>query len=38
MSMPAASKVWEIQKRLRIHAPRDGFGIMLRDLPDLPGD
>ncbi len=33
-----ASKVWEIQKRLRIHAPRDGFGIMLRDLPDLPGD
>ena len=33
-----ASKVWEIQKRLRIHAPRDGFGTMLRALPDLRDD
>ena len=32
------SKVWEIQKRLRIHAPRNGFGTMLRDLPSLRCD
>ncbi len=30
-----ASKAWEIQKRLKIRAPRDGFGLMLRDLPEL---
>jgi maleate isomerase len=30
-----ASKVWEFQKRLKVHSPRDGVGRLLRDLPDL---
>jgi maleate isomerase len=30
-----ASKAWEIMKRLKVNAPRDGFGALMRDLPDL---
>lgn len=30
-----ASKAWEFQKRLKVRAPRDGFGVLLRDLPDM---
>jgi maleate isomerase len=30
-----ASKAWEFQKRLKVHAPRDGYGILLRDLPAM---
>jgi maleate isomerase len=30
-----ATKAWEFQKRLKVHAPRDGYGLMLRELPDM---
>jgi maleate cis-trans isomerase len=30
-----ASKAWEFQKRLRVRAPREGFGMLLRELPDM---
>ncbi len=30
-----ASKAWEIMKRLKVNAPRDGYGALMRDLPDL---
>ena len=30
-----AAKAWEFQKRLRIHAPKEGCGVLLRDLPEL---
>lgn len=30
-----ASKAWEFQKRLKVHAPRDGYGKLLRDLPEM---
>ena len=31
-----AAKAWEIQKRLHVFAPREGYGRLLRELPDLP--
>lgn len=30
-----ASKAWEIQKRLKVCEPRDGYGVLMRELPDL---
>ena len=30
-----ATKAWEIQKRLHIRVRRDGFGLLLRELPDM---
>lgn len=30
---PVTARVWEIQKRLNVHEPRDGYGFMLADLP-----
>ena len=30
-----ASKAWEIMKRLKVNAPREGYGALMRDLPDL---
>lgn len=32
-----ASKAWEIQMRLKVRAPREGYGALMRDLPDLRG-
>jgi maleate isomerase len=33
---PAPARVWEFQKRLRINAPRSGYGALLAALPSLP--
>ncbi|WP_161567871.1 hypothetical protein [Pigmentiphaga sp. H8] len=30
---PVPARCWEIQRRLRIHAPRTGYGQLLRELP-----
>ena len=30
-----ATKAWEFQKRLKVRAPRDNYGVLLRDLPDM---
>lgn len=30
-----ASKAWEIMKRLKVNAPREGYGALMRDLPDM---
>jgi maleate isomerase len=32
---PVTARVWEFQKRLHVREPRRGFGIMLRELPEL---
>ncbi len=29
------AQAWEIQKRLQVHQPREGFGRLLRELPDM---
>ena len=33
---PVTARVWEFQKRLNVREPRQGFGSMLRELPELP--
>ena len=33
MVHPSTAVVWETQKRLRVHEPRRGFGILLSELP-----
>jgi maleate isomerase len=33
---PVTARVWEFQKRLHVNEPRDGYGTLLADLPDLP--
>ncbi|MFM2128937.1 MAG: hypothetical protein RL477_483 [Pseudomonadota bacterium] len=30
---PVTARVWEIQKRLHVHEPREGYGFMLAELP-----
>lgn len=30
---PVPARVWEIQKRLHVREPRQGFGMLLRDMP-----
>jgi len=30
---PVTARVWEIQKRLQVREPRDGFGYLLAALP-----
>lgn len=30
---PVTARVWEIQKRLHVHEPRSGYGVMLSELP-----
>jgi maleate isomerase len=30
-----AAKAWEFQKRLKVRVPREGFGVLLRELPDM---
>jgi len=30
---PVTARVWEFQKRLRVHEPRDGYGVLLSELP-----
>jgi maleate isomerase len=30
---PVTARVWEFQKRLHVREPRNGFGMMLRELP-----
>ena len=33
---PVPARVWEFQKRLRVHEPRAGYGRLLETLPPLP--
>jgi maleate isomerase len=33
---PVTARVWEFQKRLHVNEPREGYGALLADLPDLP--
>jgi len=30
---PVTARVWEFQKRLRVHEPREGYGVLLSELP-----
>ncbi|MFT5538905.1 MAG: maleate cis-trans isomerase, partial [Alphaproteobacteria bacterium] len=30
---PVTARVWEIQKRLKVHEPRAGYGVLLDELP-----
>jgi maleate isomerase len=30
-----ATKVWEFQKRLKVRVPREGYGVLLRELPEM---
>ena len=30
---PVTARIWEFQKWLHVREPRDGFGVMLRELP-----
>lgn len=30
---PVTARVWEFQKRLSVHEPRDGYGVLLSELP-----
>ena len=32
-----AAKAWEIQKRLNVFAPRQGYGRLIAELPEMPG-
>ena len=31
---PVTARVWEFQKRLRVHEPRSGYGRLLAELPE----
>jgi maleate cis-trans isomerase len=33
---PVPARVWEFQKRLHVHEPRKGYGMLLETLPSLP--
>ena len=30
---PVTARVWEFQKRLKVHEPREGYGVLLSELP-----
>ena len=33
---PVPARVWEFQKRLHVHEPRKGYGMLLETMPSLP--
>ena len=33
---PVTARVWEFQKRLHVNEAREGYGVLLSDLPPLP--
>ena len=35
---PVPARVWEVQKRLHINEPREGFGHLLKAMPSLPSN